>query len=75
MNAALLAIAAGNTCFIAWSHRSLRKDIAAAADSLAAIISGRVREVGPVEAQTQALQKQAVERATARRIRPATLNL
>lgn len=75
MDLALLLFAAGNSCFIVWSRKTLLREIRETAAHLETLITGKVREVGPVEAQTQALQKQAVERATARTIRPRALNL
>lgn len=39
------------------------------------LITGRLREVGPVEAQSVALRKQTQERITERRLRPTQITL
>ncbi len=75
MSLALLLICLGNLCFGVWSHKTLGTQVRQTREALHDAISGRIREIGPIEAQTTALKAQAVERATARRARPATLNL
>lgn len=75
MDIPTLLLGASTLSAVVWSHRSLTAKIEATKESIITVVSGRVREIGPIEAQTTALKQQAVERAHARRTRPATLNL
>ena len=68
-----LYILLGNTCFLFYSHRKLGRAIKATQQSVIDLIKGRVREIGPVEAQAQAVKKAAAERRNLPR--PAPLNL
>ncbi len=72
---ALLLICAGNLCYAAHAKHVLGKAIKATRDEIVLVVTGKVREVGPIEAQTQALAKQATGRRAQRANRPAPLNL
>lgn len=72
---ALLFICAGNLCYAVHAKKVLGSAIKATQDSIITLVTGKVREVGPVEAQTQALAKQNRTRRQERAARPAPLNL
>ena len=72
---ALACLVAGNLCFGVWSHRTLGRAVRATQDSIVDLVTGRLREVGPHEAQVTALHKQVQAKAQATPRRTRMLNV